>query len=75
MEDLRVELNTLKKFPGMKKTWIALHPEDEDLKDLNPFIVDLVDFSRAALDQKYKAKQSFNSDFLKLFIKKMTKTA
>ena len=73
IEDLRVELNTLKKFPGMKKTWIALHPEDEDLKDLNPFIVDLVDFSRAALDQKYTAKQSFNSDFLKLFIKKMTK--
>ena len=73
IEDLRVELNTLKKFPGMKKTWIALHPEDEDLKDLNPFIVDLVDFSRAALDQKYTVKQSFNSDFLKLFIKKMTK--
>ena len=73
IEDLRVELNTLKKFPGMKKTWIALHPEDEDLKDLNPFIVDLVDFSRAALDQKYIAKQSFNGDFLKLFIKKMTK--
>ena len=73
IEDLRVELNTLKKFPGMKKTWIALHPDDEDLKELNPFIVDLVDFSRAALDQKYTAKQSFNSDFLKLFIKKMTK--
>ena len=73
IEDLRVELNTLKKFPGMKKTWIALHPDDEDLKELNPFIVDLVDFSRAALDQKYTAKQSFNSDFLKLFIKKITK--
>jgi len=73
IEDLRVELNTLKKFPGMKKTWIALHPDDEDLKDLNPFIVDLVDFSRAALDQKYTAKQSFNRDFLKLFIKKITK--
>jgi nitric oxide reductase NorD protein len=73
IEDLRVELNTLKKFPGMKKTWIALHPDDEDLKELNPFIVDLVDFSRAALDQKYTAKQSFNSDFHKLFIKKMTK--
>jgi len=74
LEDLRVELNTIKNFPGMKKTWIALHPDGEDLKELNPFIVDLVDFSRAALDQKYKAKQSFNSDFLKLFIKKMTKT-
>ncbi len=74
LEDLRVELNTIKIFPGMKKTWIALHPDGEDLKELNPFIVDLVDFSRAALDQKYKAKQSFNSDFLKLFIKKMTKT-
>ena len=74
LEDLRVELNTIKNFPGMKKTWIALHPDGEDLKELNPFIVDLVDFSRAALDQKYKAKQSFNSDFLKVFIKKMTKT-
>jgi len=74
LEDLRVELNTIKNFPGMKKTWIALHPDGEDLKELNPFIVDLVDFSRAALDQKYKAKQSFNSDFLKLFIKKMIKT-
>ena len=67
IEDLRVELNTIKKFPGMKKLWIALHPEDEDLKDLNPFIIDLVDLSRLALDSKYKAKQSFNKDFLKLF--------
>ena len=67
IEDLRVELNTIKKFPGMKKIWIALHPEDDDLKDLNPFISDLVDFSRAALDSKYSAKQPFNLEFLKLF--------
>ena len=67
IEDLRVELNTIKKFPGMKKIWIALHPEDDDLKDLNPFISDLVDFSRAALDSNYSAKQPFNLEFLKLF--------
>lgn len=33
IEDLRVELNTIKKFPGMKKIWIALHPEKEDMKE------------------------------------------
>tara|TARA_Y100000758_G_scaffold19775_1_gene13732 strand:- start:952 stop:3315 length:2364 start_codon:yes stop_codon:yes gene_type:complete len=71
IEDLRVELNTLKKFPGMKKIWISLHPEDEDLKGLNPFIVDLIDFSRTALDSNYETKQSFNLDFHDLFRKKM----
>ena len=64
IEDLRVELNTIKKFPGMKKIWIALHPDDEDLKEYNPFIADLVDFSRATLDSSYQAKQKFNKDFL-----------
>ncbi len=75
IEDLRIELNTLKKFPGMKKLWIALHPDKEDMDELSPFIINLVDFSRAALDQKYKAQQSFNSDFLDLFIKKMIKAS
>jgi hypothetical protein len=71
IEDLRVELNTIKKFPGMKKLWIALHPEKEDMKELNPFILDLVDFSRLVLDSNYKANQQFNEDFLDLFSKKM----
>ena len=71
IEDLRVELNTIKKFPGMKKIWIALHPEKEDMKELNPFILDLVDFSRLVLDSNYKANQQFNEDFLDLFSKKM----
>ena len=53
IEDLRVELKTIKKFPGMKKLWIALHPEDSALKDLNPFINDLIDFSHSALDSNY----------------------
>ena len=75
IEDLRVELNTIKKFPGMKKLWIALHPEDSDLKDLNPFITDLVDFSRSALDSNYKTKQKFNSKFLKIFRKKMASSS
>ena len=70
IEDLRVELNTIKKFPGMKKIWIALHPDDEDLKEYNPFIADLVDFSRATLDSSYQAKQKFNKDFLVKFRKK-----
>ena len=73
IEDLRVELNTIKKFPGMKKIWIALHPDDEDLKEYNPFIADLVDFSRATLDSSYQAKQKFNKDFLVKFRKKMAK--
>ena len=73
IEDLRVELNTIKKFPGMKKIWIALHPDDEDLKEYNPFITDLVDFSRATLDSSYQAKQKFNKDFLVKFRKKMAK--
>ena len=73
IEDLRVELNTLKKFPGMKKLWIALHPNEDEFKKLSPFVANLVDFSRASLDQKYKIKQSFNDDFLKVFIKKINK--
>ena len=52
---------------------IALHPDDEDLKEYNPFITDLVDFSRATLDPSYQAKQKFNKDFLKKFRKKMAK--
>ena len=71
IEDLRVELKTIKKFPGMKKLWIALHPEDSALKDLNPFINDLIDFSHSALDSNYNTKQKFNSKFLKVFKKKM----
>ena len=45
--------------------------EDDDLKDLNPFISDLVDFSRAALDSNYSAKKRFNLEFLKLFNEKV----
>ena len=71
IEDLRVELKTIKKFPGMKNLWIALHPEDSALKDLNPFINDLIDFSHSALDSNYNTKQKFNSKFLKVFKKKM----
>ena len=71
IEDLRVELKTIKKFPGMKKLWIALHPEDSALKDLNPFINDLIDFSHSALDSNYNTKQKFSSKFLKVFKKKM----
>ena len=74
IEDLRVELNTIKKFPGMKKIWISLHPEEADLEGLNSFIVNLVDFSRAALDSNYKIKQSFNSNFHNIFIKKMAES-
>ena len=74
IEDLRVELNTIKKFPGMKKIWIALHPEDNDLKDLNQFISDLVDFSRAALNSNYSAKKPCNMEILKLFNEKEIET-
>ncbi len=63
IEDLRIEILTIKAFPGFKKLWISLHPEVESLQNYNAFIVDLVDLSRCVLDSAYQAKQDFNKQF------------